>query len=707
MILQKIIIITVIIMFYIHYFSSECKSDATKWIEVGPGGGGAVRDLAFDPQKPERIYLTSDMVGIFVSEDGGDSWKWSGYGASNQKGGIAVDPSNPNILYVVGPDGIYKSTDHAKHWQFIYSKGNGYRGINNQKFGTLSDSIFGHPGQPISISKKGIVYVCTVVGDILISRDKGKNWHRVSTGGKSEVRTVIPVKDKIVIAALYEEGIYLSKDEGFTWEKVFSPPQGKLMALAIHPVNRNVLYALIATPSIFQYKPRYSVQSFPAYLYKSIDNGETWNLVHIFERLSIRKGRRLMDIGINGTICILGENGVIRSVDGGYTWSHSLLQSREDDGYIYAVKGKWSGNKWSIYADYRKAGRWYMTALSSVLRSDDDGKTWYYKVRGLRQDGYWFIKVNPKNPDIIIASDLDHGLIRSTDGGKTWKDIVIDSPYEECDELRFSPNDKNYNTLYAFFSWHSPFIAKSTDAGETWKIIKRWYGKKRDAMQRFCMIRGKNVPIMFVGEPGVGIWRSIDEGKEWTLVNKGLPRPEEMTYIQFLESDQRGYLYVGIASEIKDKGGIFKSTDKGENWIPINRGLESLFIRRRSFEIDPNNPDILWVGAGRAVYRSINGGKNWEKRIEGILCSAILVEPGNSEIIYVASFTGGGIVEQYTAGIYKSIDGGNYFFNISGELLRTIGSSYRVYDLEYGWKGTGYIWAAPMAGGLIYTDTSL
>ena len=221
-------------------------------------------------------------------------------------------------------------------------------------------------------------------------------------------------------------------------------------------------------------------------------------------------------------------------------------------------------------------------------------------------------------------------------------------------------------------------------------------------MNEFCLTRGKKFPVMYVGEPKVGIWKSTDEGKSWTKKNKGLPRPEEINHIQFIESDTRGYLYVGIPSSSKGKGGIFRSVDGGETWVPINKGLHK-FVRRGSFEIDPNDPDILWVSAGREVYRSKNSGLSWEKRIDGVKSSAILVEPGNSDIIYVASFTGGGVLEQYTSGIFKSVDGGNYFIEISGDLLRTIGTTYRVFDLEYGWRGSGGIWAAPDGGGLIYT----
>ncbi len=697
---NTIVIIVIIVLCTFLIFSSKSWSGGySAWHEVGPGGGGAVQDFAFDPYDSNRVYLTSDMVGVFVSDDAGDHWRWSSYGAPNQKGGIAVDPSNPNILYVVGREGIYMSTDRAGHWQLIYSKGNGFQGINNVHFPGLENSVFGAPGQSISISSSGIVYVHTVTGDIIISNDRGKSWKCVSTGGRSSVISIIPIDNKNVVAALYRDGIYLSRDEGISWEKTLSSDNGDILALAIHPIKRNVLYALIGRLS----NP-YSQNRLPAYLFQSTDAGVTWKLAHSFQELDLREGgRRLIDVSSKGTIIILTAKGSIRSTDDGRNWESSNIKGKKDDGFIYdALKGNPDGPH-TIYADFRKADTWYMTNMLAAFRSDDDGKTWHYKVEGLREQAYWFARVNPANPDIVIASDLDHGLIRSSDNGNTWHNVIIVNPYEECNQLRFLPEDGTYNVLYALYNHPYPFIAKSADAGKTWSVLKKWENKGYWAMNGMSLTKGDNFPVIYVGEPNIGIWKSIDEGQNWTRTNKGLPRSEEISYIQFLESDKRGYIYAGIASNVKGKGGVYTSRDGGETWFQINKGVESLWPRRGGFEIDPNNPDILWLGAGRAVYKSEDAGMTWEKRIEGVYCSAILVEPGNSDIVYIASYTGGSITEQFTEGIFKSVDGGNYFFKISGDLFRTIGTTYRIQDLEYGWRGQGGIWAAPNGGGLIYT----
>lgn len=126
---------------------------------------------------------------------------------------------------------------------------------------------------------------------------------------------------------------------------------------------------------------------------------------------------------------------------------------------------------------------------------------------------------------------------------------------------------------------------------------------------------------------------------------------------------KKGTWYVAVGS-----GGVWKTINAGTTWEPVFDNENSYSIG--CVTIDPNTPDIIWVGTGEnvsgrhvgygdGIYKSLNGGKSWEnmglKRSEHI--AKIIVVPGDSNIIYAAVegplWAPGG-----DRGLYKSIDGG-------------------------------------------------
>ena len=677
-----------------------------KWRLVGPGGGGALQQFAFDPIDPNIVYVTSDMVGVFKSTNRGETWQWTSKGACTKLGGIAIDPNNRNVMYALGILGVYMSVNGGKDWWLVYSKGNGYDGIGNWNHArSLKKSIFLFQQTlpfPISIDENGIVYVPTNTGDIIRGSNLGKRWERIPTGGKSPVRMVIPVGKGRVLAALFREGIFLSDDHGLKWRNVLPNPDGFTLCLASHPLNRNLVYALLAK-GLYKVNKWYSRYK-KVYLYQSQDGGISWERIHIFSKNEINLGLKKnafmkeMDVNRRGTIIIYSRPFPIRSTDGGKTWEQTKIIP-DPKACIYFSILKTGGNFHSIYADLKSDSTWYMAA-TAVLRSDDDGKTWHYKNEGLRQNYYFFLLVDPSNPNIVFVSDADHGLIKTVDGGKTWKNINVVGPWQEMWGLRFDPRDKTYKTLYGVFrQGNNAYFCKSINKGETWKIIKKWKGMGYAITIPRCLslVNNHGQLLIYILNKFKGVLMSSDEGKTWKYVNKGLPINMDKNLFVVLESDSKGTLYVGTT-----KKGMFKSLDKGKTWFPINKGFESLNIRKGSFSIDPNNENILWVGCGRSVYRSRDGGKTWEKRLSGFYCSATMVEPGNPDNVYVASYHGGGIVPQFTAGVYKSVDGGNYFFRISDCFENTLGASAAVTDIEYGGY-PGKIWVTHARGGISYT----
>jgi photosystem II stability/assembly factor-like uncharacterized protein len=84
------------------------------WKNVGPGGGGWIQSLAFDPRDPETIYLGCDVGGFYISRDAGRTWTIQNTGLTDYfVEGIAVHPRDSRILLLGCEGGVFKSTDQG------------------------------------------------------------------------------------------------------------------------------------------------------------------------------------------------------------------------------------------------------------------------------------------------------------------------------------------------------------------------------------------------------------------------------------------------------------------------------------------------------------------------------------------------------------------------------------------------------------------
>lgn len=160
--------------------------------------------------------------------------------------------------------------------------------------------------------------------------------------------------------------------------------------------------------------------------------------------------------------------------------------------------------------------------------------------------------------------------------------------------------------------------------------------------------------------------------------------------------------------------GVFVSTDGGASWFPSNTGITTRSgpsgdgIPVFSLTLDPNNPDILWIGTQfqRGIFKSIDGGQTWQKRVTGIIESdgitfrGFAVDPNNSNVVYAAAEVSSwawradyrphnGREFDMTEGvIYKTTDGGQYWQAV--------------------WRGKNlarYIWINPQNTDTLYIST--
>ncbi len=250
-----------------------------------------------------------------------------------------------------------------------------------------------------------------------------------------------------------------------------------------------------------------------------------------------------------------------------------------------------------------------------VYKSTDAGKSW--KKIGLENTQHISrIVIHPNNPDIVFVaaqgamfgSTKERGVYKSTDGGKTWKNVLFVNDFTGAVELSM---DMNFpEVMYAAMWYHQR---------APWKIIS--------------------------GGEGSGLYKSVDGGETWNSIHKGLPEEKGKMAIAVCRSNS-DKVYALIESDSnKEKGGLFVSNNAGGNWTRVSD--DHRLIQRAWYYIevftDPNNDNTVYVLSAPAL-RSIDGGKTWE-RITGTHGDYhdLWINPNNSNNMVIANDGGAAI----------------------------------------------------------------
>ena len=302
-----------------------------------------------------------------------------------------------------------------------------------------------------------------------------------------------------------------------------------------------------------------------------------WRMIGPF-----RGGRTIAVSGVPGqpNLFYMAPNhgGVWRSNDYGHTWKP--LFDDQPTGSIGALAVAPSNPNILYVGSGEGLQRPDLSVGDGIYRSTDAGKTW--KHLGLR-DGQQIpaICVDPQNPQRLFVAVLGHpygpnterGIYRSLDGGETWKRVLYKDENTGAFEVVFAPNDAN--TLYA---------ALWSGRQAPWEVGGSWDG------------------------PGSDLFKSTDGGETWRPLINGLPKEHGRIGFAVAPSDPNRLYALVDAKE----GGLYRSDDAGETWRLINtegriwgRGSDFAEVR-----VHPKNPDTVWI-ANTSTYRSFNGGKTF------------------------------------------------------------------------------------------------
>ena len=256
-----------------------------------------------------------------------------------------------------------------------------------------------------------------------------------------------------------------------------------------------------------------------------------------------------------------------------------------------------------------------------IYKSTDAGKTWSYS--GLRETHtISAIVVDPQNPDIVYASSLGHvfaddmnrGIFKSTDGGRSWQKIFFIDDKTGAIDLVMDP--RNSQVLYA------------------------------------AMWQARRLPWALVsGGPGSGLYKSTDGGAHWTNLshNQGFPEGTLGRIGVSVSGADSNVVYAIVQAE---HGGVFRSNDGGQTWTLANGDFA---LRQRAFYYmaiyaDPKDPNTVYAPQVDALWVSHDGAKTFRK---------LHTPHGDNHIVWINPNSTNILLEGNDGGATVSTDGGN------------------------------------------------
>ena len=530
------------------------------WTSLGPDNiSGRVRSIAIDPSNPNIIYCGSVSGGIWKSTNGGGTWmSLTDFASSLVIGCIAIDPTNPQIIYAGTGEGYFNV--------------DALRGI-----GILKST------------DAGVTW--NVLNNFMNSRDPYKYYFI----NKIVIR---PDNPSILFAALTasktDEGIWKSTDDGASWSKITITvnTSKRCVDLVMDPTNVNIMYAAFGLHQSFDPLQTDGV-------YKTIDGGATWSkLTNGFPSPTTRYDRI------------------------------SLAIAQSNSNVIYACLSDSNYNTHSIQKSTNGGNSWFAVLTpydASIGKTHLGGQGWYNNV----------IKVHPIDPNIVYTGGIN--LFKSTNGGSGWFRIGT-NVHVDHHAIAFDP--LNSSIMY---SGNDGGIWKSTDGETSFSDINAGFR----TVQFYSGAVHPTQAIYYGGTQDNGTLRTIAR-PYWTQVFAG---DGGATAIDYITPTIVYTEYVNLAFQ--------KSTNSGVDWLPKINGIASgsnpyegttdrcLFIA--PFVMDPTNPKILVAGTYR-VYRTTNGADLWipisgdltgdgpvSNGYQGSCISAIAISKSSSSTIYVGS----------------------------------------------------------------------
>ena len=347
---------------------------------------------------------------------------------------------------------------------------------------------------------------------------------------------------------------------------------------------------------------------------------------------------------------------------------------------------------------------WYVAASSGgVWKTENRGATWTPIFDSYGSYSIGCLAIDPKDPLVVWVGTGENnsqrsvgygdGLYKSIDGGKSFRKVGLEMS-EHIAKILIDP--RNTNVVYVAAQgplWNSGGergLYKTTDGGASWNRVLHidddtgvtdiaFDPRDPDLIYAATYQRRRHVWTLVNGGPGSGVHKSTDGGQTWRKIDRGLPTVERGRIGLAVSPIRPDVVYAWVEAA-DDQSGFFRSSDKGESFVKMSSFISTSPQYYQEIVADPHVFDRVYAmdtylkvteDGGKTF---VNVGEKW-KHVDN---HALVIDPHDPEHLLVGC--DGGLYETFDRGrnytffanlpitqFYKiAVDDATPFYNVYG-----------------------------------------
>ncbi len=584
--------------------------------------------LAVAPSDANTLYagsgeglLRPDLStgdGIYKSVDGGAHWNHLGLRDAKQIGAIAIDPRNPNRLFVAalghpyGPNpqrGVYRSLNGGDTFERVLYQDENTGAVTLALDPADADTVYAalwRARKPPWTNSEPL----QIGGGLYKSIDGGTTWHQVQGGLPLTVGRIgigiAPSNSKRIYALVDSAtpALYRSDDGGSTWvrrntEERITGRGSDFAGVTVDPRNSDVVY--VANTST--YRSNDGGSSFTAI--KGAPGGDDYHTIWINPR--------------NPQIILLGvDQGATLSVNGGATWSSWYNQPTAQ---FFHVSTDNRFPYW-VYSGQQESGS------AGVASRSDYGEISFRQWHPVGAEEYGYVAPDPLHPGIIYGGKVQRYDERTGEVQEVGPELFWRAGryrFNRTAPLIFSAADPH--TLYL----GSNVLFATRSGGQHWSVLSPDLTRSNPGvpanLSAFANTaeprrthRGViysiapsplDAKLIWCGTDDGLIWYTADGGRHW---NDASPPLSAWSKIAQLDASrfERASAYAAVSRYRldDDRPYIYRTHDFGKNWKLITAGLPQAGAVN-VVRADPIQPGLLFAGTERGIDVSFDDGGHW------------------------------------------------------------------------------------------------